>query len=309
MVGGSSTQAGAKVRAIYRRHAATCGYPEPLALGHFGTLDPDATGVLPLALGKATRLLPFLSDRRKTYRFTLMLGTATDSGDASGAIVREAAIPDDAAAQLRSVLHTFHGELTQTPPMYSALRHRGRRLYEYARAGIEIERPARRIVIEHLAFIETAQDEAAGYALRVRCSEGTYIRTLCEDLANAIGTVGHMGSLLREAAGPFTLEESRSLEEIAENPIEALLVPSRLLPLPHLALAPTSVRRFCHGEVLPLKEAAAIPTDERLGDRPYLILTPGAAAEHRASDILGVAEIRDGRLCPRVVFPEHLEFA
>src|SRR6202162_4217673 len=146
--GPTSTQVGARVRRIYARHLGV-----RLPIAHLGTLDPDAAGVLPLALGKATRLIPLVEDRRKSYVFTLALGRATDTGDASGATTRETAVPADASALLESVLPRFIGALEQTPPMYSAVHPGGKRLYEIAREGLVVDRLPRKIKIYGLELL------------------------------------------------------------------------------------------------------------------------------------------------------------
>src|ERR1700726_961997 len=146
--GPTSTQVGARVRRIYARHLGV-----RLPIGHLGTLDPDAAGVLPLALGKATRLIPLLEDRRKSYVFTLALGRATDTGDSGGATIRETPVPGDARTFLEKFLPRFTGALEQPPPMYSAVHHGGKRLYEIARAGVVVERAPRKITIYGLTLL------------------------------------------------------------------------------------------------------------------------------------------------------------
>ena len=203
--GPTSTQFGARLRWIYGRR----GEPK-IAIGHVGTLDPQACGVLPIALGRATRLIPLIADRRKGYAFTLVLGHATTTGDASGEPTVSLPVPEDALARLDTAIGEFLGRIEQIPPMYSALKVDGRRLYDLAREGRTVERKPRTITIYALSVLG-ADDDARTIRLRVACSEGTYVRTLAEDLARAIGTVGHVGALLREAAGPFVLSESLTL--------------------------------------------------------------------------------------------------
>ena len=216
-VGPTSTHVGTQVRRIYTR-----AFGAKLPVGHLGTLDPGASGVLPLALGKATRLIPLLEDRRKSYVFDLVLGTATDTGDASGTVVRESAVPADARALLEVVLPRFIGAIEQVPPMYSAVHHAGRRLYELAREGRTVERASRKVTIYGLTLLGY---ENGTVRLSCACSEGTYIRTLCEDLGAAIGCPGHMAHLLRDASGPFVLYESWTIDAIEAAPAEALIRP------------------------------------------------------------------------------------
>ncbi|RMD99640.1 MAG: tRNA pseudouridine(55) synthase TruB, partial [Deltaproteobacteria bacterium] len=182
-------------------------------IGHTGTLDPLASGVLPIVLNRATRLSPWLSEARKGYEATLVLGEARDTQDATGRVVERAPIPKLDVGEIERILDTFLGEQTQIPPMYSAVHHEGRRLYELAREGIEVARAPRRIEIDALTLLRC---EGGEIVFRVFCSKGTYIRTLAADIAHRLGTVGHLGRLRRIRSGPFGIEEAHPLEEIAE---------------------------------------------------------------------------------------------
>jgi tRNA pseudouridine55 synthase len=242
--GPTSTQFGARLRGIYRSDDG-----RKLAVGHFGTLDPQAAGVLPIALGKATRLLPLIEDRRKAYVCTLVLGRATETGDAVGATRTTAEVPADIDERLALAAAALTGTSEQIPPMYSALRQGGRRLYDLARAGVTVERRPRAITVYACTVLGRVD---ATVRLRVACSEGTYIRTLCEDLALTCGTVGHMGALLREASGPFVLFESLTIEEVAADPGAALVPPERVIPLPTVVLDGRGATDFRAGRVVPL---------------------------------------------------------
>ena len=182
-------------------------------VGHTGTLDPFATGVLPLALGPATRLIRFLDESEKVYDATIALGRATDTGDPTGEVVREAPIPALDPESVRHVLHGFLGEQMQTPPRYSAVKVRGRRMYDYARRGEDVEAEARQITIHSAELLELGPD-----SLRVLlcCSRGTYARVLADDIAQALGTAGHLRCLTRRRSGLFDLENAVSLATIAE---------------------------------------------------------------------------------------------
>jgi tRNA pseudouridine55 synthase len=277
--GPTSTQVGTRVRHIFTRH-----FGERLPIGHLGTLDPDAAGVLPLALGKATRLIPLVEDRRKSYVFTLSLGHATDTGDASGATIRETPVPADAKALLEKVLPLFIGALEQVPPMYSAVHHGGRRLYEIAREGLVVDRVSRKITIYGLTLLGYEEGLAR---LACACSEGTYVRTLCEDLGDAIGCAAHMGALLRDAVGPFVLYESLTLDQIAAAPLDAIVPPERVIPLPTIVLDGRGAADFRAGRLVPL------PT--------------GAVAKHvfvrdNSRVLVGVGEAVGALLAPRKVF-------
>jgi tRNA pseudouridine55 synthase len=276
--GPTSTQFGARLRGIYRDPGGK------LAIGHLGTLDPQAAGVLPIALGKATRLIPLIADRRKAYVCTLALGRATATGDAGGETLVERAVPDDIDARLAAALPAFIGQVAQIPPMYSALKSDGVRLYTLARAGKTVERQRRTITIYALTMLGREGDIVR---LRIACSEGTYVRTLCEDLAAACGTVGHMGALLREASGPFVLSESRTLEEVERDPDAALVSPERVIPFPTVVLDGRMATDFRAGRLVPLAQP---PPDK------HVFVRDSARA------LVGVGETVGALLAPRKVF-------
>lgn len=277
--GPTSTQFGARLRRIYARSEG-----RKLAVGHLGTLDPQAAGVLPIALGKATRLLPLIEDRRKAYVFTLVLGRATTTADAAGETLRCATVPADLEERLHSALRAFTGRIEQTPPMFSAVHHHGVRLYELARAGKVVDRPKRPVTVYALSILGRDRDVVR---MRVACSEGTYIRTLCEDLATACATVGHMGALLREASGPFVVYESLTLEEVERDPVAALVPPERVIPIPTVVL---DGRRA---------------TDFRAGRIVALVSAPGGKhvfVRDASRSLVGVGETVGALLAPRRVF-------
>ena len=185
-------------------------------IGHGGTLDPMATGVLPVFVGRATRGVEFFEHAEKTYETVLRLGMTTDTEDITGAVLSE----QDAfvtGEQVEQVLRQFRGEIMQVPPMYSALKVNGQKLYDLARKGKEVERQPRPITIHELTLLSM---EADGIHLRVRCSKGTYIRTLCKDIGEALGCGGCMAALRRVSAGEYTEEEAVPLAQLiqAENP-------------------------------------------------------------------------------------------
>ena len=276
--GPTSTQFGARLRGIYRDPAGK------LAIGHLGTLDPQAAGVLPIALGKATRLIPLIADRRKAYVCTLVLGRATTTGDATGETLIERPVPVDLEARLRDALAAFVGPIAQIPPMYSAVKSGGTRLYELARAGKTVERQPRTVTI--YALNELGRDGDV-VRLRIACTEGTYVRTLCEDIAAACGTVGHMGALLREASGPFVLSESRTLEEVRSDPEAALVSPERVIPFPTVVLDGRLATDFRAGRLVPLAQP---PPDK------HVFVRDSARA------LVGVGETVGALLAPRKVF-------
>jgi tRNA pseudouridine55 synthase len=276
--GPSSTQFGARLRRVYHDPGGK------LAIGHLGTLDPQAAGVLPLALGKATRLLPLIVDRRKGYVCTLVLGRSTTTGDAGGETVERRDVPADVEERMAAAIPAFIGAVSQVPPMYSAVMSDGKRLYALARAGKTVERAARTITVYALRVLGIDRDVVR---LRIACSEGTYVRTLCEDLAAACGTVGHMGALLREASGPFVLSESRTLDEIERDPGGSLVPPERVIPIPTVVLDGRGATDFRAGRMVPL---AQMPADKHVFVRDST----------RA--LVGVGETVGALLAPRKVF-------
>ncbi|MEC8424833.1 MAG: tRNA pseudouridine(55) synthase TruB, partial [Myxococcota bacterium] len=181
-------------------------------VGHTGTLDPFATGVLPIALGGATRLIQFLDESQKVYVATVELGMSTETGDATGPVRAEAPVPTLDRARVAAVLEAFTGPLMQKPHAYSAVKVAGRRLYEYARAGESVDVPARPITVHGWEILELG---ASRLRLRVRCGRGTYVRVLAEELAVALGTCGHLSALRREQSGPFHLGTAVDMPALA----------------------------------------------------------------------------------------------
>lgn len=182
--------------------------------GHIGTLDPFADGLLIVLLGKATKISPFLEGMDKTYIATLKLGIATDSGDLTGNVVSKQAVPSLNKEKIETAFKSFLGKQKQLPPMYSALKVDGKELYKYAREGKEIERKEREINIYELKLISFKEDEIVFVS---KVSKGTYIRTLGEDIAKALGTVGHLTKLTRLAIGPFSIEHAVKSEQVTEQ--------------------------------------------------------------------------------------------
>lgn len=225
-------------------------------IGHTGTLDPDAEGVLPVCLGRGTRLCQLLTDKDKEYEALLKLGTETDTQDTSGKVLAEKPVritPE----QLKVLIGSFVGEIEQVPPMYSAIKVNGKKLYELARAGKEVERQARRI---RIYGIDICQVELPFVRLRVRCSRGTYIRTLCHDIGQAAGCGGCMAELTRLRSGQFSREDSLTLAQIEELAREGdldrhiLPVDAFFSELPALTLSESLDKLAHNGNALPLTE-------------------------------------------------------
>lgn len=181
--------------------------------GHIGTLDPGAGGVLPICVGKATRLAEYHSEQGKYYRAEITLGISTDTQDAFGQETGRI-IPKVSMKDFTSMLEKFVGEIIQVPPMYSAVRKNGKHLYEYARQGLEVARNSRKVTIHKLKMIQWQEDVFPKALIDIECSKGTYIRTLCQDIGDALGCGAHMSFLLRTKAGRFTIDQALTLEEI-----------------------------------------------------------------------------------------------
>jgi tRNA pseudouridine55 synthase len=252
--------------------------------GHTGTLDPFADGLLPLCFGEATKFSAFLLDADKHYRAVLQLGVTTTTGDPEGEILATREV-HTSRADLEAVLPRFTGEIEQIPPMHSALKHQGRPLYEYARAGIEIERPPRRVTIRTLELVEC---DPPRVVLDVQCSAGTYIRTLAQDIGAALGCGAHLTALTRIAAGGFNLEQARTLADL--DALDASQRPALLLPadclvahLPAVQLDAADAAALCQGR------SVAHPTAHPGLTRVY-------AAPHA---FLGLADADAGHLVPR----------
>lgn len=201
-------------------------------IGHTGTLDPDATGVLPVCLGKATKLCDMLTDKDKTYETVLLFGKKTDTQDVSGTVLEENATDMLTEENVRETIVSFVGEYAQVPPMYSALKVNGKKLYELAREGIEIERKARKVQIHEIIIKEI---DLPRVKMEVSCSKGTYIRTLCHDIGEKLGCGACMEELVRTKVSRFTIGESLTLEEISEKKENGMLE-EILLPIDQMFL-------------------------------------------------------------------------
>jgi tRNA pseudouridine55 synthase len=225
-------------------------------VGHLGTLDPFATGLLPLALGEATKLAQFLLDEPKTYLATLKLGVETDTQDLTGQVTGES-VSLPSPEEVSRIAGTFVGEIDQVPPMYSAVHHQGERLYKLARRGEAVEAAPRKVVIHRLEIKDVSLPMVT---LKVECSKGTYIRTLAHDLGRALGCGAHLVGLTRLAVGPFRLEEALPLDVIEEtadpgNMHRRLIPLARCLPsLKAVRVDGNQARRLAQGQTLPWPE-------------------------------------------------------
>lgn len=208
--------------------------PRGTAVGHGGTLDPEAMGVLPVCVGQATRLFDYIIDKQKTYVARLKLGVETDTQDATGQVVRAAPV-DLGEDAVRAILPRFVGEIEQVPPMYSALKKDGQRLYKLARRGETVEVAARKVRVDGIEYL--GREDGDVHLLKIDCGKGVYIRTLCHDIGRALGCGGHMLTLTRTAAGIFKIEDALTLEDVdrlsASGALEGALLPLDA-PLAHL---------------------------------------------------------------------------
>lgn len=214
-------------------------------VGHGGTLDPDAAGVLPVFTGTATRLLEFAVEGKKQYLVEVTLGKQTDTGDDSGNVVKEMPVPAFNEETLQKVLPGFLGKQKQLPPMYSAIKINGQKLYQLARKGVEVERELRDIEVYKLELLHFTESTLT---LAVDCSKGTYIRVLGEDIATALGTCGTMSFLLRTQVGSYALNASHTLQEIAADPMACAEQPvTAVSHLPKLVLTDNQAARITNG--------------------------------------------------------------
>jgi tRNA pseudouridine55 synthase len=222
-------------------------------VGHTGTLDPLASGLMVLCLGRATRLAEFLSDLDKVYRFEMVLGVSTSTQDAEGEVTRTAPTEHITEERLRAVLEQFIGEIEQVPPMLSALHYQGKRLYELARKGLEVPRPPRRVRIYRLELLAFWEEKPKRALLEVHCSRGTYIRTLAADIGEALGCGAYQHFLVRLQVGPFHSEQALTVEEFSEA-VKAgtwqryLIPPGDALPMfPPVGLTRLEARKVMNG--------------------------------------------------------------
>lgn len=278
-----------KPKGLSSNHAlqAAKRYLNAAKAGHTGTLDPMATGLLPLTFGEATKFSQMLLEADKTYEATVSLGVVTDTGDAEGKVLEQRLV-DVRMDELIAALRAFRGEIEQVPPMYSALKRDGKPLYEYARAGIEVERTPRRVTIHQLELLDGGLAEDR-FRLRVRCSKGTYVRTLAMDIGWALGCGAHLSALRRTAIGAFSIEQAVSIEKIescALSERDELLAPPDMLVshLEAIQLDELQAHATLQGRVLNLEKCSK----------------PGLVRLYANGRFIGLGEINEGgRLSPK----------
>ena len=256
--------------------------------GHAGTLDPFATGVLPIAFGEATKLIDFITDGDKEYEFTIRFGTETDTADCTGTVIKSGGrIPS--ADNIIKTLPQFIGNITQTPPAYSAIKINGERAYDLARKGKEISIPERQVSIFDLQFLSLKNDCAD---FRVKCSKGTYVRSLGRDIARALDSFGHLQSLRRTKCGLFTLDDTILLENLKNM----VYVERTLLPL-ETSLRDIAVRAVSEVEASKLKQGQALSPK---GKEEFSSLPIAAAVFNGV--LIAIVRIEEGRISPSRVF-------
>jgi tRNA pseudouridine55 synthase len=272
-VGLGSTQSVSAVKRILREAGEL-----KTKVGHGGTLDPLASGVLPIALGEATKLAGRMLDATKEYAFTIRFGEETDTLDAEGQVIATSDVRPDMDA-VSAMLPRFTGTIEQVPPAYSALKIEGKPAYQRTRAGEQVEMKARAVTVHELRLLESSADEATFLAA---VSKGTYIRSLARDLARALGTVGHVTMLRRTRAGPFTLEQAISLDFLTEavkaRQFDGAVVPltAALDDIPALPVTPGQAQLLRHGQTLagfPATPGLQLATDD---DRPVALVEASA---------------------------------
>ncbi len=272
-------------------------------IGHTGTLDPAATGLLLLCIGKATRLQQYLLAWEKTYCGEIRLGWGTTTYDAEGEPLAAARpVPELTAAVIASLVERFSGEIEQLPPPYSAKKSGGRKFYELARAGEEVPLQPKRVTVQSMALTAAGPDRIG---FEVTCSSGTYLRSLAHDIGEALGCGGHLASLRRVRIGPWRVADAVSAETLANRPQEVpagafVSLASAILPFPEVRLNPTAIDHFVHGQEVAVREV----------DGAYVAGAP-VAVRDRSGELVGVgvalaflARARTVNVAPRMVLAE-----
>ncbi|MFQ5828768.1 MAG: tRNA pseudouridine(55) synthase TruB [Candidatus Methylomirabilia bacterium] len=261
-------------------------------IGHGGTLDPEATGVLPILVNEATKLTPYLADHEKEYVAAVRLGLVTDTQDMTGSVLREAPVPLLIASQLREVLARFTGRIQQVPPMYSALHRGGKRLYELARQGVTVDREPRPVMI-HTLSLEGV--DGPSFTIRIVCGRGTYIRTLCADIGEALGSGGTLERLVRTRFGPYPLDGALPWAELTRMQDGAALwerlhpPDSALSHLPPIDLSEEGALAFLTGRPVPCPAQAS-------GARLVRLYGPGQAFLGLGQVVQGAGMVKPERI-------------
>jgi tRNA pseudouridine55 synthase len=284
-LGVSSNKALQEVRRLFNANKA----------GHTGSLDPLATGLLPLCFGEATKVSALMLDDNKRYQVVVQLGVMTDTGDAEGEVIKTAEVPDISNNELMHCLQQFTGEIDQVPPMYSALKHNGKKLYELAREGVSIERKARRINIFDLKLLESSLsgvEKTNQLILEVFCSKGTYIRSLAEDIGDALGSCGTVLALRRLEAGIFNIVQAKTIEQFTAMTAQELQ--NSLIAIDKPLLAYPSVQ-LSEQQTVAIKYGQSVQLDAGLIE--------GTVRLYNDDVFLGLGEmLLDGKIAPKRLF-------
>jgi len=265
--------------------------PRTIKVGHAGTLDPMATGVLVLCVGQATRVVPHVQELQKSYRAGFRLGCRSDTDDSTGLVVETPDVRVPSASEVEAALHQFRGTISQTPPQFSALRVSGKRAYDLARSGVAVELAPREVEVTRLKLLRC---EGLDLEVEIDCSSGTYIRSIARDLGDALGTGGLMTSLVRTAIGPFAIADSLPPDSLTQDNIAAALLPAALSigDLPRLVVTDAQVVAIRQGQKLTLRSSSpSHPTAATVNSQGQLIA-------------FGEYEAQTARFHPRNVFHE-----
>lgn len=270
-------------------------------VGHTGTLDPNVEGVLPICIGQATKVAEYITDAGKEYEATVSIGTSTETEDADGMVVSaDTTIKRITREEIEQALAKLTGDIVQIPPMYSAVKVNGRKLYEYARKGLEVERPKRIVRIDAIVLLnpqETYEGEQITFDIRVVCGKGTYIRTLAVQIGELLGYPAHMASLIRTASGTYRKEDCRTLDGVKHlqeaGQIDSLLRPleTALLDFPFVELEEVLSEKVCNGQVL--------PQHSKLKDHELVVFS----REGHAMAIYKKHPSKEGLMKPEKMFP------
>lgn len=273
-------------------------------IGHTGTLDPMATGVLPVCIGKATRAVEYYDADYKTYLAELRFGIVTDTLDITGEVLEENEVPADVYERLTEILENYRGIVTQVPPKYSALKVDGKRLYEYAREGLDVEIKSRQIYVRSIEVVAQNPEENS-LSLEVCCSKGTYIRTICDDIGRDLGCGAVMTSLCRTASGSFSIDDAVDLDavmDMSDEEIEALIrdVDDTLCGYAEIKLKPHRIKAFCNGMTTSsgqyvISREADFISDPRYATSERLRELAGMYKVYGGGEFLGIADINQDK--------------
>lgn len=275
-------------------------------IGHTGTLDPDAVGVLPVCLGKGTKLCDMLTDTDKTYEAVMLLGTVTDTQDLSGNVLEKNKVEVDEMTVIEAIT-SFVGEYEQIPPMYSALKVNGRKLYELAREGVEVERKPRNVAIRSIHINDMSLDDATPtVTMTVTCSKGTYIRTLCDDIGKKLGCGACMASLVRTRAGRFNIDESFTLNQIAamqlKGELDACVISvDDMFDYPKVTASESFAKLLYNGNILP-KDTVTAGVEESTDAAETAVMPGRVRLYNEAGKFIGIYSFDGNSYTPIKIF-------